>query len=105
MAFSSNGTNDAIMLSAVPAQNTVLQTDTILIVSGTQVPAVMQAPLSTAFSNVSVIFGNLIVSTNATPANSTSTANVVTNSIWTDGNYVYVGCVNNVVKRVALSTF
>ncbi len=40
----------------------------------------------------------------ATPANSSATT-IASGLSWTDGNYLYVATSNNVVKRVALSSF
>lgn len=102
MVYSSNGTNDAIKLSLVPEQNNALVMDTVLMVSN---GSVVQEPLSNAFSNVSVTFGSLTVTSNSTPANSSATANVAFGTIWTDGIYLYVGCANGITKRVSLTTF
>ena len=97
-----NTTNDAVLLSAVPVQNTCLQTDTLLIVSNTNI---MQAPLANAFSNVTVTFNGVVIVTNTTPANSVASNNVVVGSMWSDGSFIYIGCSNNVIKRASLSTW
>lgn len=97
-------TNDSIQLSAVPI-NTVQQTDSFLMVSNTSGNTVVQSFLANGFSNVTVTFGGVIITANSTPANSTSTQNVTPGLMWSDGQYLYVGCNNSTVKRVLLSTF
>ena len=97
-----NSTNDAVPLSGVPLQNNLGTSDTLLTVSNTYI---IQTPITTAFSNVSINFNSISINSNTTPINSTSTANVVQGSIWSDSTYLYVGCPNNIVKRILLATF
>lgn len=57
--------------------------------------------ISDVFNYVGVLS---IPVTNVSPANSTSLV-VSKNTIWSDGNYIYVATANSFVKRAALSTF
>jgi hypothetical protein len=100
-----NTTNDSIPLSGVPTNNTVLQTDSFLMVTNTSNPTVVQSPVANIFSNISISINSLVINTNTTPANSTSIQNIITGSIWSDGNYIYVGCSGNIIKRTLLSLF
>lgn len=54
-----------------------------------------------------ILIGNLlsVPVTNVTPANSNALAITAPATAWSDGNFLYVATANNVVKRVALSSF
>jgi hypothetical protein len=62
-----------------------------------------RTPVANLFVNTVMKTINVVLSNNSTPAN--STANVVGGSIWSDGTYIYVAPSNNVIKRVALTSF
>jgi hypothetical protein len=65
--------------------------------------SVRQANANEVFSNSNVEVLTLLVGNNVTPANSSSNAEQGT--FWFDSSYIYVATANNVIKRVALSSF
>lgn len=82
-----------------------------------QEKAIPDLPVSNTSANsslVAVVGANTVllplglataVKTGNTPANSSATTITFPAAPWTDGSFLYVTTANNVVKRVALSTF
>lgn len=98
------GGNASIMINKVQLELFPYSNDTVIIWSNTS-SNVVQVPITNLFNggNTPLNVNNLIISNNTTPSNSTQ--NTTPNSLWCDGNYIYYGFSNNVIKRVALSDF
>jgi len=58
---------------------------------------------SNLVSNSNITANNLFINYRTTPVTNTDT--VTTGKLWFDNNHIYVAISNNLIKRVALSTF
>lgn len=54
-------------------------------------------------ANAPLVIGTLRIPSGNAPSNSTAT--VIRNTMWHDGDYLYVAVANNVIKRVTLTSF
>ena len=89
--------NSEKALSALQLQTITYATDTLIAYSPTS-NADVRIPV-TNFIPMNILDKAL------TPANSAATPHVPQGSMWTDENYIYIGCAGNVIKRAAISTF
>lgn len=91
-------------ISEFPIANTMGDTDRLLIITGTgSEPVTQTVSKGNFFKSVTALSPATLQIPKSTPANSTS--NAVGQSIWMDTNFLYVAVANNVIKRVALSSF
>ena len=95
--------NNSTTLSKLQPKNNADGSDQVVAFSTVSSNNDVLIPVSNLYTNTTLTANNLVIKQNNTPAN--SSANVVPQSIWSDGNYIYVAVSNNSIKRVALSTF
>ncbi len=96
--------NTEIAANSLPSLNTMVANDNFMVVSANGSMRLVKASNAFGNSNVTFITTKLILSNNSTtPSN--STANCVKGEIWFDSSYVYFATANNVIKRVALTSF
>lgn len=91
-------TNQEKVVSELP-QVQALSSDLVVVVVANSAasPAITYTTGLTSISSLPLASGN-------TPANSTALT-VPRGTVWTDGSYLYVATSDNVLKRVALSSF
>lgn len=94
--------NNSIALSQLPLKLVADSSDAAIVWSNTSGNN-FQTPVGNLFANSTMTSKALVITGNATPAN--STANVVGGSLWSDGTYIYFAPANNVIKRVTLASF
>jgi hypothetical protein len=88
--------------SECPVANSVTPSDRVVVYANTSgTPNTFTVSIGNLFGNSSA---NVVIQTIAAPANSTVTT-VRAGTLLTDGSYLYVATSNNVLKRVAISSF
>ena len=100
--------NTGVKTSEIPSVNSVSTADKVILVTDvSSSPVTKTTTVGTLFSNTAnlqVIAKTLIINNTATPSNSTATT-IQGGTVFFDNNYIYIATSNNIVKRVALSSF
>ena len=94
--------NNSVKLSQIQPKNNADGSDVVVAYSVVSNNDVL-VPVSNLYTNTVLMSANLVLMQNNTPAN--STANTLQHSLWSDGSFIYYAVSNNVIKRVALSSF
>jgi hypothetical protein len=94
--------NNAIQISQLQVKNNADGSDQIVAYSNISGNVVI-TPVSNLYANTLLTANQVLLLQNNTPAN--STANTLGKTFWSDGSYLYYAVSNNVIKRVALSSF